>query len=192
MTPLVSVMLGVFVLGERLERTVQVAVGVAAAGVLWLALRSGHVPWIALTLAVSFGLYGLMRKLAPVGAVAGLTIETGILLAPALSYLAWLEWSGQAAFRAGRPVLDLLLLLAGPVTAIPLLLFSGAARRLPLSTLGFLQYLSPTLQLLIAVMVYGERFDVARMVAFGLIWTALGIFAVHSIRRGAPEPVTDV
>jgi chloramphenicol-sensitive protein RarD len=189
--PLVNVLLGVVVLGERLERPVRVAVGIAAVGVLWLTVRAGQVPWIALALATSFGLYGLLRKLAPVGPLIGLAVETGLLLPLAGGYLAWAVASGRSAFLAGHPTLDLLLLLAGPVTAVPLLCFAGAARRLPLSTLGFLQYLSPTLQFLLAVLVYGEPFDRSRAVAFGFIWTALAVFAVHSARRHTPEPVID-
>ncbi|HET7745876.1 MAG TPA: EamA family transporter RarD [Vicinamibacteria bacterium] len=190
--PLVNVLLGVVVLGERLERPVKAAVAIAALGVLWLTVQAGHVPWIALLLATSFGLYGLMRKMAPVGAVAGLAVETAVLLPLGLGYLGWSSLRGTAAFLGGRPAIDGLLVLAGPVTAIPLLFFSGAARRLPLSTLGFLQYLSPTLQLLLAAFVYGEPFDRSRAVTFGFIWTALVVFAIHSARRGRPEPVTDV
>jgi len=189
--PLVNVLFGVALLGERLERLVRIAVGIAAAGVLWLTVSAGRPPWISLVLATSFGLYGLMRKLAPVGALAGLTIETALLLPLAGGYLVWAVGSGSSAFLAGRPSLDLLLLLAGPVTAIPLLCFAGAARRLPLSTLGFLQYISPTLQFLLAVLAYGEPFDRAHAVAFGFIWTGVGVFAFHSARRGQPEPVTD-
>jgi chloramphenicol-sensitive protein RarD len=186
--PLVNVLLGVLILGERLERPVQVAVGIAAAGVLWLALQLGEFPWIPLVLATSFGLYGLMRKLAPVGALVGLTIETGLLLPLTGGYLVWAIASGRAAFLAGDPSLDLRLLLAGPVTAVPLLCFAAAARRLPLSTLGFLQYLSPTLQFLLAVFAYGESFDRAHAVAFALIWTAVALFAAHRARAAATAP----
>jgi chloramphenicol-sensitive protein RarD len=190
--PLVNVLLGVLVLGERIERPVKVAAAVAAIGVLWLAVQGGHVPYIALLVALSFGTYGLMRKLAPVGAVVGLAVETGILFPLAVGYLAWAMATGSASFLHGRPAIDALLVLAGPVTAIPLLCFAAAARFLPLSTLGFLQYLSPTLQLVLAVFVYGEPFDRSRAVAFAFIWTALAIFAVHSARRGEPESVTEV
>jgi chloramphenicol-sensitive protein RarD len=189
--PLVNVLLGVALLGERLERPVKLSVGLAAAGVLWLAAGAGRPPWIALGLAVSFGLYGLMRKLAPAGAVVTLAVETTLLLPLAGGYLAWALATGRAAFLSGRPWLDVLLLLAGVVTAVPLLFFAGAARRLPLTTLGLLQYLSPTVQFLLAVFVYGEPFDRTRASAFGLIWAALAVFAVHTLRRGAPEPVTD-
>lgn len=180
--PLVNVLFGVAILHERLDRTVRLAVAIAAAGVLWLAVRGGHVPWIALTLAASFGSYGLLRKLAPVGALVGLTVETALLTPLAGGYLIWAEANGRAALFAVSPSLDALLLSAGPVTAIPLLFFAGAARRLPLSTLGFIQYLSPTLQFLLAVLAYREPLDAPRLVAFVLIWTALAIFAVHTAR----------
>jgi chloramphenicol-sensitive protein RarD len=180
--PLVNVLLGVVFLGERLARPVQIAVGIAAAGVLWLALQLGEFPWIPLVLATSFGLYGLMRKLAPVGALAGLTVETTLLAPLTGGYLVWALAGGRAAFLAGDPSLDAWLLLGGPVTAIPLLCFAAAARRLSLTTLGFLQYLSPTLQFLLAVFVYGESFDRTRAVAFVFIWTAVAVFAAHSAR----------
>jgi chloramphenicol-sensitive protein RarD len=164
--PLVNVLLGVVILGERLARPVQIAVGIAATGILWLALHLGEFPWIPLVLATSFGLHGLMRKLAPVGALAGLTIETALLLPLTGGYLVWAIAGGRAVFLAGDRSLDVRLLLAGPVTAVPLLCFAAAARRLPLSTLGFLQYLSPTLQFLLAVFAYGEAFDRTHAVAF--------------------------
>jgi chloramphenicol-sensitive protein RarD len=181
--PLVNVLFGVVLLHERLDRTVRVAFAIAGLGVLWLAVRGGHFPWIALTLATSFGSYGLLRKLAPVGALVGLTIETALLTPLAGGYLLWAAARGTAAIFSGSPWLDALLLLAGPVTAIPLLFFAGAARRLPLSTLGFLQYVSPTLQFLLAVLAYREPLDGPRLVAFVLIWTALAIFAVHTGRN---------
>ena len=187
--PLVSVLLGVVILGERLERPVQIAVGIAAAGVLWLALQLGEFPWIPMVLATSFGLYGLMRKLAPVGALAGLTIETALLLPLTGGYLAWAIASGRAAFLAGDRSLDGLLLLAGPVTAVPLLCFAAAARRLPLTTLGFLQYLSPSIQFALAVFVYGEPLTTPRLLAFSCIWAGLAIFLAHSM-RGAPPMET--
>jgi chloramphenicol-sensitive protein RarD len=183
--PLVNVLFGVAILGERLERPVKVAVVVAGIGVLWLALNLGAFPWVPLTLATSFGLYGLLRKLAPVGPLAGLTVETGLLLPLTSGYLAWAVGTGRAAFLSGNRTLDLWLLLAGPVTAFPLLLFAAAVRRLPLSTLGFLQYLSPTIQFLLAVFIYGESFDRAHAVAFAFIWTAVAVFAAHTARKGA-------
>jgi chloramphenicol-sensitive protein RarD len=189
--PLVNVALGVLLLRETLAPLVRVAVGIAAAGVLWLGLHSGHPPWISLVLAFSFAFYGLLRKVAPVGPLIGLTVETLLLLPLAGGYLGYVLATGRAAFLAGDRGLDALLLLAGPLTAIPLLWFAAAARRLPLSTIGFIQYLSPTLQFLLAVLVYGEVFDTAKAVAFACIWTALAIFAWNSVRRRSPEPVCD-
>ena len=189
--PLVNVVLGVLVLKEKLERAVVLAVAMAGLGVAWLTLSIGHPPWVSLTLAFSFGSYGLLRKLAPVGAVVGLAVETLLLFPFALGYLAWARGSGRLTFLAGDLGLDALLVLAGPLTAIPLLLFTAAARRLPLSTLGFIQYLSPTLQFLLAVFLWGEPLGPERAVAFACIWSGLLIFTVHSLRRGAPEPLTE-
>jgi len=190
-TPLVNVLLGVVVLKERLERPVVGALLLAGGGVLWLALLSSRPPWVSLGLAASFGSYGLLRKLVPVGAVAGLTVETLLLFPLALAYLVGAERHGTLAFLSGSAGRDLLLVLAGPITAIPLLLFAGAVRRLPLTSLGFLQYLSPTLQFLLATLVYREPFAAVQGVAFGLIWAALVVFAVHTLRRGAEEPVME-
>ena len=192
LTPLVSVLLGVFVLKERLERPVALSLAIAACGVVWLTLLSGRPPWIAVGLALSFGSYGLARKLVRgVGAVAGLTVETALLSGLAVGYLAWSHGRGTLAFLSVSPRLDVLLLLAGPITAIPLLLFAGAVARLPLSSLGFLQYVSPSMQFLLAVLVYGEPFSAAQAGAFGVIWLALVVFAAHTLRRGAPEPVME-
>jgi chloramphenicol-sensitive protein RarD len=182
--PLFNVLLGVLVMGERLARPVVVAVLIAGAGVTWMAVQGGHPPWLALALAVSFGLYGLVRKLVGVGSLVGLAVETALLLPFAIGYLAWAGTTGRLVFLSGRPGLDVLLVAAGPVTALPLLLFTAAARRLPLSTLGFLQYLSPTLQFLLAVLAYGEPFSAARAVAFACIWLALGIVAWNGLRSG--------
>jgi chloramphenicol-sensitive protein RarD len=189
--PLVNVLLGVLFLREKLPPLVRLAVAIAAAGVLWLGVYVGRAPWISLSVAFSFGFYGLLRKVAPVGALIGLTVETLLLLPFVATYLIARMVSGRATFLSGNHALDVLLVMAGPVTAIPLLLFAAAARRLPLSTLGFLQYLSPTLQFLLAVVVYGEAFDRAKLGAFACIWTALALFAFHSVRRRVPEPVVD-
>ena len=189
--PLVSVLLGIVLLGERLTPLMKAAVVAAAAGVTWLAVDLGQLPWISLVLAFSFGTYGLLRKIAPVGALIGLTVET-LLLAPlAAAYLGWAVTRGQSGFVSGGPGIRALLLFAGPVTVVPLLCFAAAARRLPLSTMGFLQYLSPTLQFLLAVAVYGEKFSRGRAGAFACIWVAVAIFAFDSVRRRAPEPVVD-
>jgi chloramphenicol-sensitive protein RarD len=189
--PLVSVLFGIVLLGERLELLMKAAVVAAAAGVAGLAIHLGQLPWISLVLAFSFGLYGLLRKIAPVGALIGLTVET-LLLAPfAAAYLGWAMSSGRSGFLTGGPAIKILLLLAGPVTAVPLLCFAAAARRLPLSTMGFLQYVSPTLQFLLAVAVYAEPFDRGRAGAFACIWAAVALFAFDSVRRRVPEPVVD-
>ena len=184
--PLVSVLLG-----ERLTPLMKAAVVAAAAGVTWLAFDLGQLPWISLVLAFSFGTYGLLRKIAPVGPLIGLTVET-ILLAPLCAgYLGWSMTHGRSGFASGGAWIRTLLLLAGPVTAVPLLCFAAAARRLPLTTMGFLQYVSPTLQFLIAVAVYHEPFSRGRAAAFACIWVAVAIFAYDSVRRRAPEPVVD-
>jgi chloramphenicol-sensitive protein RarD len=192
LTPLVSVLLGVVVLKERLERPVALALSLAALGVVWLTLVVGRPPWISAALALSFGSYGLVRKLVrETGAVAGLTVETALLSPLCVGYLLRAHARGTLAFRADTPLFDTLLVLAGPVTAIPLLLFAGAVARLPLSNLGFLQYLSPSLQFLLAVLVYGEPFTAAQAGAFGFIWLALAVFAAHTLRRGAAEPLME-
>jgi len=192
LTPLVSVLLGVLVLKERLQRETALALALAAAGVAWLTLASGRAPWISTALALSFGSYGLVRKLVrEAGAVAGLTVETLVLSPVCLGYLAWAHARGTLVFGAGSRVFDALLVLAGPLTAIPLLFFAGAVARLPLSSLGFMQYVAPSMQFLLAVGVYGEPFTGAQAAAFGLIWLALAVFAAHTLRRGAAEPVME-
>ncbi|MBD8548867.1 EamA family transporter RarD [Sphingomonas sp. CFBP 8760] len=180
--PLVNVALGVAVLGERVSRVQRVAVGIAAAGVAVMALSGGGAIWISLVLAVSFGLYGLIRKVAAIDALGGLTIET-LLLAPlSLVVLGWAGAAGNAAFGQERSV-DLLLILAGPVTAAPLLLFAAAARRLTLATLGLLQYLGPTLQFAEAVLIFGEPLRPVHMVTFAAIWTGCALYAWDAWRQ---------
>ena len=190
--PLVSVLLGVVFLGERLNRVQLVAVALAIAGVANLTWQYGQPPWIALYLAASFGLYGLARKTAPVDALGGLFIETLILLPAALVYLIWMQATGAGAFGRHGIGFDLLLMLSGPVTALPLLWFSAAARRLKLSTVGFFQYIAPSTQFLLAVLVYGEPFTHAHAVTFPLIWAALALLTVDAVRRQrrrvAPSP----
>ncbi|HXR51080.1 MAG TPA: EamA family transporter RarD, partial [Steroidobacteraceae bacterium] len=165
-TPLVSVVIAVGVLGERLGVAQRWAVGIAAAGVLYLAWQLGHPPWIALTLAFSFGLYGLVRKLAPFDSIRGLAIESGVMFPPALLYLLWCEHSGQGAFLHGHWRDDLLLVAGGPVTAVPLLLFSLSAQRVSLLALSVVQYLAPTVALVLGILVFHEPFGAARQVAF--------------------------
>ncbi|HEY9029255.1 MAG TPA: EamA family transporter RarD [Burkholderiaceae bacterium] len=179
-TPLVNVLLGTCVLGERPRRLQWVAVATAACGVLWLTLTLGRPPWIALGLAGSFGSYGLLRKTAPLGALEGLALETAVLAPLALVALALLQapHGGLAGLFAGLDGATVAwLLCAGPITAIPLLLFAGGARRITLATLGTLQYLSPTIQFLLGVAWFGEPLQPVRLVGFVLIWAALAIYS---------------
>lgn len=179
--PLVNVAFGFAFLKERPRPVQWLAVAVAAAGVVWLTAQAGRLPWVALVLAASFGIYGLLRKVATLGALEGLTLET-LLLAPfAIGLLAWWAWHGQGALVHGNATTLGWLLLAGPLTAIPLLLFAAGARRIPLTTLGILQYISPSLQMLLGVWWYGEAFDPARAVGFYLIWLALLIYSLDSL-----------
>ena len=182
--PLVSVLLGRLFLGERLRPLQRLAVAVAAAGVAWRVWELGSLPWIPLFLAGSFGLYGLLRKRAPVDAVRGLFVETLIVAPLAAAWLLWQAQRGALGFGAD-PLIDALLPLAGVLTAIPLMLFAFGARRLPLATVGFLQYIAPSINLLVAVFVFGEPFDRAQLLSFGLIWTALAIYTVDLLRLAA-------
>ena len=183
LNPLFNVLLGVVFLRERLSRGQTGAVLLAAAGVAALAWGAASGLWISLALAFSFGLYGFIRKIAPVDALEGLSVET-LLLAPAsLAYIMWAH-PEPAGFAAFGPKLTTLLVLGGAITAIPLLLFNAAAKRLPFSTLGFLQYIAPSLQFLLAVAVFGEPFTAAHALCFGAIWTALAIFAGEGLRLG--------
>lgn len=179
--PLVNVALGVLVLRERLRRWQIAGLLLAAVGVLNLTLLGGQVPWIALTLAVSFGFYGLLRKLAVVDGITGLFVETALLLPVSAGYVFFLQASGRGEFAADH-VTSLLMIFSGLATAVPLILFAGAARRLPLTTLGFLQYLAPTLQFLLAVLAFGEPFSVAQLGSFACIWGAIAIYSVDSVR----------
>jgi chloramphenicol-sensitive protein RarD len=181
--PIVNVLLGVLVLHERLDRVQWAAVALAAAGVLWLTLLHGRLPWIALVLAVSFGLYGLMRKTASLGALEGLALETMLLAPLVLPALLWWTLGGSGAMARGDLALDAWLVIGGPLTALPLLLFAAGARRLPLATIGLLQYLSPTIQLALGVWVFHEPFDRARLAGFALIWAALLLYSLHGWRR---------
>lgn len=188
--PLVSVVLGVFFLRERLRPMQWVPVGLAAAGVLFLTLHLGKLPWIALGLAFSFGLYGLVKKLAPLGSLQGLTLETGALFGVAVAYLLVSEARGVGSFGHSAAPTGLLLALSGIITAIPLLLFATGARNVPLSTLGLLQYIAPTLQFFIGVFLYHEAFTPERWIGFGVIWLALILFSAENFyaRRRATAP----
>jgi chloramphenicol-sensitive protein RarD len=181
--PLVNVLLGVLVLSERLNRVQWTAVAIAAAGVSYLTWSAGQLPWIALALAFSFGLYGLVRKLVKVDALAGFASETLVLMPLGIAYLVWCEFSGSGVIATGGLSLNALLVLGGPLTAIPLVLFAFGARRIPYSTVGLLQYIGPTIQLFLAVYVFHEPFTRARMIGFSLIWTALAIYAVEGVWR---------
>jgi len=186
--PLVTVLLGMMFLRERLRRSQGVALALATVGVVILTVRLGLVPWISLVLAFSFGFYSLVRKEVQAGPEVGLFVET-LLLAPFMVVvLLRAEAAGAGAFgHAGLPM-DLLLVAAGAITAVPLLLFTHGARRLPLSTVGFLQYLAPCLQFLLAVAVYGEPFTPSHLAAFLFIWTALAVFTWDSWQRGRKRP----
>jgi chloramphenicol-sensitive protein RarD len=189
--PLLSVVLGVVFLRERLRLGQWFPIGLAAAGVVYLTMRYGALPWIALTLAFSFGFYGLVKKLAPLNSLFGLTLETGLLFAPALMYLVTMEARSQAAFGHAGLGTTLLLIGAGAVTTIPLLLFAAAAHRIPLSLVGLLQYIAPTSQFLIGVFIYHEPFTAAQVVGFGLVWVALALFAAEGFwaMRSTPTKV---
>lgn len=177
--PLVSIALGVLVLRERLRPAQWLAIAIAAAGVAWLTYSAGALPWIALALALSFGFYGLLRKQTPLGSFEALTVETLWMFVPAVLWLGWLAGNnGGIHHDAG---LWLLLLSTGVVTAAPLLFFGAATQRIPLTTIGILQYLAPTLQLLLGVVVYGEPFSTAQLIGFGAIWTALAIYTADSL-----------
>lgn len=185
LNPLVNILLGVVLLGERLSKPQIGATFLAAAGVAVLAAGAGSGLWISLTLAVSFATYGYLRKVAPVEALGGLAIETMLLAPIALGWIVWLGAAGQGGPGNGDAATYLLLVLGGAITAIPLLLFTEAAKRLPYSTLGFLQYIAPSLQFLLAVLLFGEKLTTAHIICFGAIWTALAIFTLDGWRRSA-------
>lgn len=177
--PLVNVALGFVFLRERPRSGQWMAVAVAAAGVLWLAVQAGRLPWIALVLALSFGFYGLLRKVAVLGALEGLALETLVLAPVAAIVLGWWAWQSQGALVQGTPATVGWLLLAGPMTAVPLLLFAAGARLIPMSTLGILQYISPSLQFALGVWLFHEPFEPARLVGFVLIWAALLVYSME-------------
>ncbi len=189
--PLVNVILGVLFFGETLRLRQWIAVALAIVGVTYLTLNFGSLPWIALTLAFSFAFYGVLKKRAPLGALEGLSLETALLAPAALTYLIWVHAKGTGAFGSGNVAIDLLLIGAGVATAVPLLCFAAAARRVPLSTLGFMQYLAPTLQLILGVLVFKEPFTAARLVGFSFIWAALSLYSIDGMiayrRRLQPQ-----
>ena len=179
--PLVSVFLATVVLKESLNRLQMLAIGIAALGVLNQLLMFGQAPWVALTLAFSFGGYGLVRKKIDVDPFVGLTVETLILMPMAIGYLIVLQSSGEGVFLKLSARLDILLVLSGAVTAFPLIVFAAAAKRLTLTALGLFQYIAPSVSFLLAILLYDEDFGVTEIVTFTLIWLALAIFCINSL-----------
>ncbi len=193
--PMVSVLLGVIFLKERLRLWQWIPVGLAAAGVIYLTIIFGSIPWIALVLAFSFGLYGLIKKLSPLDSLPGLALETGMILIPAIVFLGVQEANGVGSFGHTGLWIGVLLSLSGVVTAIPLLLFSAGTKRINLTTVGILQYITPTIQFLLGTFLYKEPFDTKRLVGFILIWVALIIFTAETLhfqqnRRRIPAAAT--
>ena len=192
--PLVSVLLGVFFLRERLRAIQWIPVGLAAVGVIYLTLTYGRLPWIALSLAFSFGIYGLVKKLAPLGSLYGLTLETALVFPAALVYLTFAQSTGSGIFLHDGWLTDILLIGTGVITSIPLLMFASAARQIPLTMIGILQYIAPTLQFLIGVFLYHEPFDQSRLIGFSLVWLALIIFWVENYlaNRVTVQPIPEM
>lgn len=193
LTPLVNVLLGMLVLKERMERLQGVAVGLATLAIAIQLVILGELPWITLTLALSFGTYGLLRKQIPLDGLSGLFVETLLLLPLGLVAIAWLTAIGQSHFMAGDGFATLLLIASGVITALPLMAFAGAARRLRLATVGFLMYINPTLQFFIALLIFREPLAPAQLATFVLIWIGLGLYsysAWHSRPREKAEPAT--
>jgi chloramphenicol-sensitive protein RarD len=192
--PLLSVLLGVVFLRERLRPLQWIPVGLAAIGVGYLTFAYGRLPWIALSLAFTFGFYGFVKKLSPLGSLYGLTLETGIVFPVALLYIVFFGFSGSGAFLQQGAVVDMFLVGAGIVTTIPLLMFASAAKQIPLTVVGLLQYIAPTLQFLIGVFVYKEPFDSSRLIGFGLVWVALIVFAIenHLANRLPVQPIPEL
>lgn len=189
-TPLVNVLFGMVFFHDRLRPIQWCAVGCAFSGVGYQLVRYGSLPWVSLSLAITFGSYGLFRKKLGVGSIPGLFVETLLLALPALAYLAWIGFRGQNFFGNGPLLRDLLLSCSGMVTSIPLLLFAFGAARISLVTVGLLQYVSPSISFVLGVLVYGEAFDVSRGITFGAIWCGLGLYSLDAIRhmRFLPPP----
>lgn len=181
--PLVSVLMGAVLLGERLSRPQMVAVGLATLAVVIMTVYAGGLPWVSLALALSFAVYGFLRKTLPIGPSQGFFLEVLILCLPALGYIAWLQLNGENHFVASAPGDMVLLMLCGPITSIPLLLYAFGAKLLRFSTLGIMQYIGPSIVLLIAVFIFGEPFGGVRAIAFGLIWAALVIYTWSLLRE---------
>jgi chloramphenicol-sensitive protein RarD len=188
LSPIVNVLMGALFLRERLRPWQWVSIALAGAGVLYLIHAYGGLPWIALGLALSFGIYGLVKKGAPLPSLDGLTLETAFLFPPALGYLLYTGAAGEGVFLHGGTTLDLLLIGSGVATAIPLLLFASASQRIPLWQLGMLQYLAPTLQFLLGILVFNEAVTTTQLTGFALIWTALLIFALEGYLSARGQP----
>jgi chloramphenicol-sensitive protein RarD len=191
-TPLLNILLGVVFFRERLRPVQWLALALAAAGLVYLVAALGEWPWIAFTLGSSFALYGLIRKVVPVDTLVGLTVETLLLGPAALVAVVWWAWTVQGAMGAQGLTIDLLLLASGVVTAVPLFCFGQAARQLRLSTLGFLQYLGPSIQFLLAVLIFGESFLPAQQVSFPLIWSALLLVSIQAALARRARPASDL
>jgi len=179
--PLLSVLLGMIFLKERLRPLQWLPIGLAALGVIYLTWTYGSLPWIALSLAFTFGFYGLVKKTSPLGSLYGLTLETGWVFLPAIGYLIYAESVGQGAFGHTGVVSDLLMIGAGVVTTIPLLMFASAAKRIPLTMVGIMQYIAPTLQFLLGVLIYKEPFTSTSLIGFSLVWAALIVFWIEGM-----------
>jgi chloramphenicol-sensitive protein RarD len=179
--PLVNFLLGVIFFGEKLRVGQMAAVILAVLGVIYLTVSYGSLPWISLVLAFTFGMYGLIKKTAPLESMHGFSLETLVLFLPALGYLLYREAAGMGALVHQGGQVTLLLILAGPVTSIPLLMFGYSARRIPLSMLGFIQYIAPTLQFLLGVFIFYEPFPPARLVGFSIIWLALLVYSLEGV-----------
>jgi chloramphenicol-sensitive protein RarD len=193
--PLFTVLLGVTIFRERLRPVQWLPIVLAGLGVMYLTYTYGSLPWIALTLALSFGLYGLVKKTAPLSSLHGLTLETGLLFLPALGYLLMCETTGQGAFLHSGLQENWMMVGAGLVTTVPLLLFAAAAPRVPMTTLGILQYINPTMQFLLGVFLYKEPFTHDQLIGFGLVWAGLILFwaeGLYARRNLAPEPVPEL
>ncbi|ABX04304.1 MAG TPA: EamA family transporter RarD [Herpetosiphon sp.] len=183
--PLVNVALGMLFLGERVRRWQAMAIGLATIGVVYLTVALGVLPWIALALAFTFGFYGLIRKTAALDSLQGLALETVVFFGPAAGYLLWLETQGKAAFGHQSWTVSLILAGAGIVTAIPLLMFAAGARQIPMTTLGLLQYINPTMQFSLGVLLYHEPISGTKLIGFAIIWIALALYSFESyLNRG--------
>jgi len=192
--PLLSVLLGVVLLRERLRIGQWIPVGLATIGVIYLTVIYGKPPLIALSLAFTFGFYGFVKKLSPLGSLYGLTLETGIVFPLAVIYLGFLGFTGSGAFLHDGAFIDVFLIGAGLVTTVPLLMFASAAKQIPLTLVGLLQYIAPTLQFLIGVFLYKEPFDVSQLIGFAIVWAALLIFAVENFiaNRMLVQPIPEM